>query len=102
MTDGRRLLLTVLMAVWVLVFGYAFVAFWTTAPTGDGFGRGLNRVVTYLGWQGIAGMLAVAIWGVGRSWPKGAGARRLSAVPLALALLHAVAIAAIVAWARFG
>ena len=102
MSDGRRLLLTGLMALWALAFAYAFVAFWTTAPSGDGFGRGLNRVVTYLGWQGIAGMLAVAIWGVGRGWPKGSSARRLSAVPIALALLHALAIAAIVLWARFG
>lgn len=102
MTDGRRLLLTLLSAVWALAFVYAFAAFWTTVPTGEGFVRGTNRVVSYLGWQGIAGMLAVAIWGIGRGWPPGASTRRLSAVPIALALLHVAAIGFVIVWARFG
>ncbi len=91
----------ILFAAWVLAFGYAFVAFWTTAPTGEGFTRGTNRVVTYLGWQGVAGMVAIAVWGVGRGWPKGSSARWLSVVPMALALLHVAAIVAIVLWAGY-
>ncbi len=101
MTDGRRFLWTALFAAWVLAFAYAFISYWTTAPEGGSFLRGANRIVTYLGWQGAAGMLAVAIFGVGRAWPKGVGARRLSAVPLVLALLHVAAIMGIIAWARF-
>ena len=76
-SDARRLWVVILFALWALAFGYAFVAFWITPPEGDGFTRGSNRVLSYLGWQGIAGMIAVAVWGVGRGWPKGRGARSL-------------------------
>lgn len=102
MTDGRRLWVVILFALWFLAFGYAFVAFWITPPEGDGFTRGSNRVLSFLGWQGIAGMIAVALWGVGRGWPKGAPARRMTAVPLALALLLVAGIIGVIAWARFG
>ena len=102
MNDTRRLWVTVLYASWAIAFGYSFFAFWTTVPEGDGFVRGANRVGAYLGWQGIAGMVALALWGVGRGWPKGAPARRLTAVPLGLALLQAAGILAIIVWARYG
>ena len=102
MSDGRRFLATCLAALWLMAFCYAFVAFWTTAPEGEGFVRGLNKPLVYLGWQGIAGMLALALWGVGRGWPKGAPARRLTAVPLGLALVHAVGIVVIMVWAGYG
>lgn len=99
--DTTRLWLMVFLAAWAVAFVYAFAAFFGTAPTGDGFTRGLNRVVAYLGWQGVAGMLALAAFGVGRRWPRGAPVRRLSAVPLAIALVHVVAIAGIVLWAGY-
>ena len=61
MSDGRRFLATCLAALWLMAFCYAFVAFWTTAPEGEGFVRGMNKPLVYLGWQGIAGMLALAL-----------------------------------------
>ena len=101
MSDGRRFLATCLAALWVLAFLYAFVAFVTTPPEGEGFVRGMNKPMVYLGWQGIAGMLALALWGVGRGWPRGASARRLTAVPLGVAGLHVIGIVAIFFWAGF-
>jgi len=98
--DSKRLFLTALFAAWVLAFGYAFVAFATTEPGGGGFVRGINRITAYLGWQGIAGMVSIALFAVGRAWPKGAAVRRMSVVPLALAILHVVAILAVILWAR--
>jgi hypothetical protein len=100
--DTKRLILTVLLAAWVMAFAYAFVHFATVLPTGDGFHRGANRITGYLGWQGIAGLVALAVFAVGRGWPKGSGVRRLTWVPLALALAHVAAIVAVIIWAGFG
>ncbi len=101
MTDAPRFVITVLMACWALAFAYAFWAFATTEPTGDGFARGVNRISAYLGWQAIAGMFAIAIAAVGRGWPKGSGVRRLAWVPLGLALTHVAAVVGLFAWAQF-
>jgi hypothetical protein len=90
----------VLWAAWILAFGYAFVHFAVTEPSGDGFVRGANRVLGFLGWQGIAGMIAIAIWGVGRAWPTGHPARRLSLVPIAIALMLVSGLLGLIAWAR--
>ena len=88
-----------LLAAWLFAFGYAFFAFATSLPEGDGFVRGMNRITAYLGWQGIAGMTAIALFAVGRGWPKGSAVRRMSVVPLGAAALHVVAIVGIILWA---
>ncbi|MDD9920941.1 MAG: hypothetical protein OXQ92_01480 [Boseongicola sp.] len=102
MNERRILLLTILLAAWAMAFAYAFVFYATTAPTGDGFLRGANRINGYFGWQGVAGMIAVAVYGVGKSWPKGTAVRNISILPFALAILHGIAIAAILFYARMG
>lgn len=84
--DGLRLVLTVLFAAWVLAFFYAFVAYTTASHEGPGFPDGLNKPAVFLGWQGVAGVLAVAVFGVSRRWPRGSAVRKLGAVPLAIAL----------------
>ena len=94
-SDGARLALTVLLTAWVLAAAYSVYGFLTTEPIGDGFTRGLNRISTYLGWQGVAAMIAVPIYAIGRKWPKGATVRSLSWVPLAIALMHIAALAAL-------
>lgn len=99
-TDGQRLLLTVLFAAWLIAFGYAFFTFATTLPQGGGFLRGMNRVTGYLGWQGIAGMISIAVFAVGRRWPKGTAVRRMSIVPIAVAILHVAVITGVIVWAR--
>lgn len=98
MSDGRRYGLTALYAVWVLAFAYAFVAYARARYEGGGFPDGLNKAVVYLGWQGVAGTIAVAVFGLGLGWPKGSGVRRLSVVPLVVAALHVVAVVAAWLW----
>lgn len=99
--DTRRLWLMILGSAWALAWAGSFVVAWLTEPEGEGFARGLNRVTAFLGWQGIAALLAVAIWGVGRSWPPGSSVRRLSRAPFSLAALLAAALAAVIAAARY-
>ena len=101
MSDGRRLLLMALYAAWVFVFAYAFVAYARAPYEGAGFADGLNKPAVYLGWQGVAGMLALGVFGVGLGWPKGSGVRRLASVPLLLAVLHIVAVVGVTIWAGY-
>lgn len=88
--DGNRLLLAGLMALWVMAFGYAFVA-----AEGAGAGVSRNALIeafrVYAGWQAIAGTLALAIAGVGWRWPRGTSVRRLGLLPIALAALQVAA-----------
>lgn len=100
MSDGQRFLLTSLYAVWLLVFGYAFIAYDRALVEGAGLSDEANRSVIYLGWQGVAGMLAVAVFGVGRGWPKGSAVRGLATVPLVIAVLHLLALGGVILWAE--
>ena len=93
--DGVRLVLTVLFAAWVLAFFYAFVAYTTAPYEGAGFPDGLNKPAVFLGWQGVAGVLAVAVFGVSRRWPRGRAVRKLGTVPLGIALVLALAVVGI-------
>ncbi len=97
--EGKRLLLIVLLAIWTLAWGYSFVAFATTEPSGDGFTRGMNRMTVFFGWQLAAALAAFAAWVVGRDWPRGSSVRYVSRVPIQLALGLAVVIAGLIAWA---
>ena len=101
MSDGQRFGLTVLLALWAAAFGYAFVSYALTPPAGDGFVRGLNRVTAYLGWQGIAGMLSIPVFALGRAWPKGSPVRSMSRLPIGVAVAHMVVIVGVIVWAGF-
>jgi hypothetical protein len=48
-------------------------------------------MTAFLGWQMAAAIPAFAAWAVGRHWPRGSEMRRLSGMPLRLA----VALAAV-------
>lgn len=90
MTEGgheRRLwILMGLLALWLAAYGYSIVVLLGTDPPMDGVARSTDRWTVFLGWQGVAGITATAIWGVGRGFPKRTGIRRISAVPLGMAL----------------
>ena len=94
MSDKREpvLILTLLLAAWALAFGWSLIGAYLATPTGDGFTRGLDRLTHFLGWQAIAGLVGLAVFGVGRSWPKRSGPRRVSVWPLRLALLLLAAL----------
>ena len=63
-------------------------------PLGEGLDLGSS--LHFLGWQGIAGVIAVGVFGVSRLWPRGAAARQLGNLPLALAFLLVAVIAALI------
>ena len=96
---SRRSLVLSLLAVWAATFVAAFLAFSLTAPSGDGFTRGLNRIGAFLGWQAAAGTLGLVLALVSRPLPPGR-LRRLALLPLGLFLAGVLAIVAAVAWAN--
>lgn len=98
-SDLRRLVLMACLALWALMWGWSFAAFATTEPTGDGFVRGMNRIETFLGWQMAAALPAFVAWILGRDWPRDSGVRRLSRVPIQLALGLAAVLGGLVLWA---
>lgn len=96
--QATLLILMAILALWAAAWGYSFVFAVSSVAQGDGFTRGLNRITGFLGWQGVAGMLAFACWGVGRGFPAKSGVRRMSAVPLSLALVLIVLVLGMVFW----
>ena len=92
-------LVTVLFAVWAIAFAYSFVTVAVSPAEGSGFTRGANRIATFLGWQGIAGLLALCIFGVARAWTPGSSVRRLAAVPLGLAAALIAVFLGVAGWA---
>lgn len=98
--DGKRFLLMALGAAWVMAFVYAFVAAATVALKPTDLGLGLNRISVFFNWQAIAGIIAVAVFGVGLGWEKGSVVRRFSRAPLLIAVAQVVAIVAVVVITR--
>ncbi len=84
--DSRALLLMGLLALWLAAYGYSVVVLVTTQPVPAATIPEAKRMVGFLGWQGVAGMVAFACWGVGWSFPRGSGIRRVAAVPIVMAL----------------
>lgn len=97
----QRSLVWGLAALWLAAWAGSFFAFQITDPTGDGFTRGLNRLMAFLGWQLAAGFLGGLLWIVGREVPQTALGRWLLRAPALLALLLFGALAATVAYTRF-
>lgn len=92
--DRKAMLLMALIALWLAAWGYSLVFLLNTDPDSVGVTRGLNRMSGFLGWQGVAGMIAFACFAVGRSFPKWSGIRRISAVPFGMALALVLVVAA--------
>jgi len=96
--DGARFLLTALLAFWVMAYAYSLTDLPSLADVrgAEGSGPDFASALHFLGWQGIAGILAFSVYGVSRLWPRGAAARQLGNLPLALAFLLVAVVAAIV------
>lgn len=92
-------LLTLLFALWAGAFLYGFFAFYMAEPEASGLAWGANRIRSFLGWQGIAGLLALWVFALSRAWGAGTSVRRLARVPLGLALCLMAAIAGVIVWA---
>lgn len=93
-----RAVILALLALWALAWGGSFVGLWLTAPTGDGFTRGLNRVMHFLAWQGVAGVLATLLF-VLRKRVSGPLARALW-VPPGLLLAFVLFLAGLILWVQ--
>ena len=99
--ESRALWMMVLGAAWVFAWAGSFSVFAFVEPEGMGFTRGMNRIMAFLGWQGVAGILAFAVLGAGRSWPARHPVRRASLIPVGLAGLLAILLAGLAIWVRF-
>lgn len=77
--------LLLLAGIWAALYAASFLLAAHTAPTGDGFTRGMNRLTVFVQYQVGAGLVAVVIWAMGqhlrRRWQ-----RWLARVPGCLAL----------------
>lgn len=91
--DGVRLLLTVLFAGWAMAFGYAFSELAGIDLEAVRTGTVPPEATEFLRWQGVALLLAVAVFGVSLGWPRGAAVRGLGVLPLSLAVLVGAGIA---------
>jgi len=97
--EARIFLLMALMALWLAAYVYSIIFLLTTPVEGDGFSRGMNRITGFLGWQGVAGVLAFGCWAVGWGFPRRTGIRRISAVPLGMAL---AIVLLVIGWVMVG
>ena len=95
------LLLTVLATCWLIAFVYSFVEAGIAARTATDLSATAGVFGTFLGWQGVAGLFALACFGVSRAWAKGSGVRRLGALPLGLAVLLLLGFLASVVFVSF-
>jgi hypothetical protein len=96
----RGKVVVALAALWLALFGFSFAVFLTTAPTGDSFARGLNRVASFMTWQGAAFVVAIAAAFATRLL-VGAGDRKskiLGYGPLAVSGFIIVMLVAIIAY----
>lgn len=75
-----------LFALWAGLYAASFIVAHGTAPTGDGFTRGLNRLMVFFQYQIAAAVVAIVVWGIGSAFDKGTWQRWLSRAPVLLAL----------------
>jgi hypothetical protein len=89
-------------AVWLVLFITSFVVLQLTSPTGDGFTRGLNRIVAFMTWQIAA--LVLAMVGALLTYRFGGGGKHgkvLGYAPLAFSVLLIGLFVAIIAFRVF-
>lgn len=96
--DEVRFLFTLLLTLWLLSYSYSMFALPNLEDARNALAEGsdYSAVSHFLGWQGIAGLLAIAVFGVSRLWKQGAAARQLGNLPILLALLLIAVIAALI------
>jgi len=102
MSAARQLLVWLAAGLWAGLFAYAFIAFQATAPTGDGFTRGYNRVGVFLTWQGYALIAAIAAWILGRNARRASPATKAAArLPLVISGLFFLGVAGLIAYLAY-
>ena len=84
----------VLLALWAVAVALSVNAMFQP-PTGDGFARGLNRIEGFLGFQAAALVIALIVLSV-RGWAEARWLRRLTLVPILLALALVLLVGGII------
>jgi hypothetical protein len=90
----RPAVLWALAALWAALYAASLIAPFVLEATGDGFPRGINRVMAFLQLQIAALVPALVLWAFGNHLPR--GPRLASRVPALLALLLALGIVALI------
>jgi len=90
-------------AVWLVLFVVSFVALQWVEPTGTGLARGLNRIATFLTWQGAALAAAMVLaWVARRATERGVDEVKLVGyLPLAASVFIVGSFIAIVGYRVF-
>ncbi|MEM1298669.1 MAG: hypothetical protein AAGH68_05255 [Pseudomonadota bacterium] len=57
-------IIVILFGVWIACQGLAWVHPYFTAPTGDGFVRGMNLIGLFMTWQSLAVLVSVGLLAV--------------------------------------
>ena len=101
-SDTRARLIGLLL-VWAVVFAASFIVPIFIPPTGESFFRGLNRIVYWFWLQVAAFVLAIVIglWAHARRTDISRRLVWFSRVPLIVAGVEVVAIAATIMWAAY-
>lgn len=86
--------LIIMLLIWTAIMGASVLGYALTEPSGDGFTRGLSRMMTFLGWQ-LAAMVIALICLFLR--PRVARGRPLRWIALGPALVAGAQIVAFVA-----
>lgn len=90
-----------LLLLWAAVMALSVWFVVTTDPTGDGFTRGMNRVVGFLGFQFLAAGIAMLVLLSGAALPRGGWLQRAHRVPVAVAAIEIAALLVLVVWGLF-
>ena len=92
--------LWILLALWAGLYAASFLLAHHTAPTGDSFLRGINRLMVFFQYQIAAGVAAMAVWWRGRSLARGSWQRWLSRVPVGMALALVLLVVGLILYAN--
>ncbi len=94
----KRSTIWILLAVWAVAMVLSGLAL-LEPPEGDGFTRGLNRIMSFLSWQIAGALIALGLWFGVRPLDPGDVLRRLGRLTgwWAMALFGLVAIWVLVA-----
>ena len=93
-------ILLILLAAWTVAFLGAFLAFYLTPASDFGLAAGWNKVGVFMGWQGVAAVLAILAAVASRAVPKGERLRWIGLVPVGFLILLVAGVVGLIVWAN--
>lgn len=98
----RRNWTWLLLALWAGLYAASFVLAHATAPTGDSFLRGVNRLMVFFQYQGLATVVAAMIWWNGSWFAPRSWQRRLTYAPAGMAAALVLVLLGLVIFVNIG